>query len=77
MRDVMEIVAALQQPGVPRTATVHLRFSNGVAQQEKITALTLRDLQALALAWQEAKRLPPTAFGLVRNHHTGGSDDGQ
>ena len=50
MRTIEEIVAALQLPGIPRNAQVSLRYSNGVARQEQLTSLTLRELQALAAA---------------------------
>lgn len=62
MKPIEQIIEELRQPGIPRTAVVHLRYSNGVAQQERVTTLTLRDLQALA-AFVEGPLLvapPPT-----------------
>lgn len=50
MRTVEQVIEALRQPGIPRSATVTFAFSNGVANQAKPTTITLQELHQLAAA---------------------------
>lgn len=51
---IAEIIEACRQPGVPGTAQVVLRYSNGLAGQERATGLTKGDLLELAAFAQDA-----------------------
>ena len=52
MRTIEETVAALRQPGVPLSAKLTFRYSNGICAVEKQTTITLQELQQLAQrAW--------------------------
>jgi hypothetical protein len=51
---IAEIIEACRQPGVPGTAQVVLRYSNGLAGQERVTRLTKTDLLELAALAQDA-----------------------
>ncbi len=50
MRTLEQTIEALRQPGIPAQATVAFAFSNGVANQQKLTTITLQELRALAAA---------------------------